>query len=84
MRKPKTPKENIAPAVDTGSIPWRLVVVEPLADYKLSVVFVDGTSGFVDMKARVFSDKAGVFSVLQDVKLFNSVYLEYGVVTWPG
>lgn len=84
MRKPETPKENIAPAIDTGSIPWRLVAVEPLADYKLSVVFIDGTKGSVAMKARIFSDSAGVFSVLQDMQLFNSVYLEYGVVTWPG
>lgn len=84
MRKPKTPKENIAPTIDTGSITWRLVAVEPLADYKLSVVFVDGTTGSVSMKTRIFSNQAGVFAALQDVKLFNSVYLEYGVVTWPG
>ena len=84
MRKPSTPKENITPAIDTGSTPWRLVAVEPLPDFKLSVVFVDGTTGTVDLNGLIFSEKAGVFSVLQDISIFNDVYINYGVVTWPG
>lgn len=84
MRKPKTPKENITPPIETGSTPWRLVAVEPLANFKLKVVFGDGASGLIDMKEMIFGDNAGVFSALRDVKLFNDVYLEYGAVTWPG
>jgi hypothetical protein len=34
--------------------------------------------------SRVGSAKAGVFAVLQDVSLFNRVYLSHGAVTWPG
>ncbi|MCX7126189.1 MAG: DUF2442 domain-containing protein [Gammaproteobacteria bacterium] len=64
--------------------PWRLLEVKALPNYILEVTFIDGTHGFVDMNLRVASERAGVFSVLKDVKLFNQVYLEYGAVTWPG
>ena len=36
------------------------------------------------MSHRVMSDIAGVFASLKDVHLFNQVYPEHGVVTWPG
>ncbi len=64
--------------------PWRLTKVNPLANYRLEVEFIDGTHGFVEMSQRVKSDKAGVFAALKDVSLFNQVHLEYGVATWPG
>jgi hypothetical protein len=64
--------------------PWRLQKVTPLSNYKLNVEFIDGTHGSVEMSHRILSDKSGVFGKLKDIKLFNQVYLEYGVVTWPG
>jgi uncharacterized protein DUF2442 len=64
--------------------PWRLKKVTPLSNYKLNVEFIDGTHGSVEMSHRILSDKSGVFGKLKDIKLFNQVYLEYGVVTWPG
>lgn len=79
MRTQSTTKKNIAPR-----IVWHLVKVEPLADYKLAVEFVDGTQGLVDMLQRINSTKAGVFAQLKDITLFNQVYLEHGAVTWPG
>ncbi|MBV8801798.1 MAG: DUF2442 domain-containing protein [Gammaproteobacteria bacterium] len=45
--------------------------------------FIDGTRGFVEMYRRVTSNKAGVFATLKDINIFNQVYIEYGVVTWP-
>jgi hypothetical protein len=50
----------------------------------LEVEFIDGTCGVVEMSRRVTSDQAGVFAILKDVNLFNQVYLEHGVATWPG
>lgn len=64
--------------------PWRLNKVKPLPHYRLEVEFMDGTHGYVDMSSRVGSAKAGVFAALQDVSLFNRVYLSHGAVTWPG
>ncbi len=66
------------------AVPWRLIKVKPLANYRLEVEFVDGTHGYVEMSRRVMSEKAGVFAKLKDIQLFNQVYLEYGAVTWPG
>ena len=58
--------------------------VKALPDYCLEVQFVDGTFGTVFMKELIFSESAGVFSGLQDPVMFNQVFVEYGVTTWPG
>ncbi|WP_242529239.1 DUF2442 domain-containing protein [Methylacidimicrobium sp. B4] len=58
--------------------------VIPLPGYRLAVRFVDGTSGTVDLSARVASPKAGVFARLRDPEMFARVYVEHGAVTWPG
>lgn len=58
--------------------------MQPLENYTLEVEFLDGTQGFVEMKQRILSPKAGVFIKLRDITLFNQVYLEHGAVTWPG
>jgi hypothetical protein len=71
-------------STEKNTAPWRLTKVKPLANYKLEVDFVDGTHGLVEMSQRVTNDNAGVFAVLKEVALFNQVYLEQGVVTWPG
>ncbi|CAL7960151.1 conserved hypothetical protein [Gammaproteobacteria bacterium] len=64
-------------------VPWQVTKVKSLEDYKLEVVFIDGTHGFVEMGQRIMNPKAGVFASLSDINLFNQVYLEYGAVTWP-
>lgn len=76
MRKKSTPKKDITP--------WRLKKVKPLENYKLAVEFKDGLQGLIEMKKFIFNKKSGVFSYLRDISIFNQVYLEYGVVTWPG
>ena len=58
--------------------------VIPLLGYRLAVRFYDGTAGIVDMSERVRSPKAGVFAALADPERFAEVFVEYGVVTWPG
>jgi len=55
-----------------------------LPDFCLSVKFIDGTPGEVDLSRLVNSEEAGVFAPLRDPSFFAQVYLEYGVVTWPG
>ncbi len=66
------------------SMPWRVREVTALPDYRLSVRFVDGLTGIVDMSALVSSPGAGVFSCLRDRERFAQVYLENGAVVWPG
>jgi hypothetical protein len=36
------------------------------------------------MSRHILSEDAGVFASLCDAALFAQVYLELGVVTWPG
>lgn len=67
-----------------GMMPWRVQAVTALPDFKLHVIFQDGTEGIVDMSAFVLSETAGVFRALRDVDRFNAVYLDQGAVTWPG
>lgn len=80
-------KENSAaglmPTPDPRT-PWRVSHVEALPEFRFRVRFIDGTEGIVDISARVRSPQAGVFAVLADPLLFNKIFIECGVVTWPG
>jgi hypothetical protein len=63
---------------------WRVAKVQILDDFRLKVTFLDGLTGEVDMSVRVHSPSAGVFAALSDPAHFASVFIELGVVTWPG
>ncbi|NNM60240.1 MAG: DUF2442 domain-containing protein [Legionellales bacterium] len=82
MRTVPSTQQDIAPAI-VCTAPWRLTHVAALDNYRLEVEFIDGVKGFVDMKALIMREKAGVFAALRDIDTFNQVYLEYGVATWP-
>ena len=53
--------------------------VQPLKEYKLFVRFSTGEEKYVDISSLLDEP---VFSVLKDVSLFNSVYIDYGTVVW--
>jgi hypothetical protein len=42
----------------------------------LSVGFVDGLAGTIDLSALIVFSEAGVFARMRDLALFNQVYLE--------
>ena len=65
------------------SMPWRVRDVTALPGQRLSVRFVDGLSGIVDMAGLIASPDAGVFASLRDDALFARVRVEHGVVVWP-
>ena len=67
----------------TVAAPWRIRSVTVLADYCLSVTCNDGTTGIVDMSQLIFSQNTGIYLALKDVRLFNQVRIELGVLTWP-
>lgn len=74
-------------AVAEGSdcfIPWRLVELRVLPDYKLFQRFADGTEGLVEMRELIFSDHAGVFASLRDPEAFSDVSIDadFGSVQW--
>jgi len=59
----------------------RIVRVSAAQGYTLHVLFDDGTSGEVNLSARLF---APVFEPLRDPLLFAQVRVdEYGAVCWP-
>lgn len=58
--------------------------MQPLPGYRLAVVFMDGTSGEVDLSQLVTGDDAGVFAPLRDPVAFAAVTVTHGAVTWPG
>jgi len=61
--------------------PWKITQLKVLTDYRLEVVFRDGTSGIVDLSDESFD---GVFVPLADPLFFRQATLENGVVVWPG
>jgi hypothetical protein len=75
---------EVAPEI-THSVPWRVVSATALADARLRVTFVDGTSGEVDMRAFLRSPKieGTIFEALRDATLFGEVQIVIGAVQWP-
>jgi hypothetical protein len=65
-------------------MPWHVVEVKMLPNFRLHVRFIDGLEGTVDMSARARAKNAGVFTALSDPVYFNRAYIEAGAVKWPG
>ena len=87
MHSQRVPQEDRAAEVTPPvrpSRPWRVRTVTPLSEYRLSVEFMDGLTGIVDLRDLITSPKAGVFASLRDRAVFDQVQVEYGAVTWPG
>jgi Protein of unknown function (DUF2442) len=68
--------------VITSNVPWRVTHVQVLPDFRLSVRFIDGVSGFVEMREQIFGATAGVFKTLRDPAVFSDVTAEEGHVAW--
>jgi hypothetical protein len=83
MRKQTESTKNSTIGINP-TVPWRVIEVHVLSNYRLSVTFVDGTTGEVDLARLIMGDRAGVFAVLRDPTLFAQVYVEWGAVSWPG
>jgi Protein of unknown function (DUF2442) len=71
-------------AAGVTRVPWWVVDVRVLPQYRLVVRFADGTEGEVHAKPMLFGPRAGVFTALRDARLFDQAYVEHGAVTWPG
>jgi hypothetical protein len=86
MRDQSASEENSTASLEglpSSRAPWRVASAEVLGDFVLSVQFLDGLRGTVDLASLVASPGAGVFAELRDKKLFDSVKVQGGVVTWP-
>lgn len=60
---------------------WDVVSVNPVNYLELEVKFLDGLAGRVKIQPSYLT---GVFEPLQDQEYFKQVYVDHGVVTWPG
>jgi hypothetical protein len=79
--------EDTATTLSQGGsqfIPWRLVELRALPDYRLFQRFADGTEGYVEMRELIFSEHAGVFVSLRDPEVFSQVTIDpdFGSVSW--
>lgn len=75
---------GIVPPPRSGA-PWRVVSVRPDDDFRLHVVFVDGTVGDVHLRGFIESPSVNgtLFEALRDSAYFRQVCIELGVVAWP-
>src|SRR3546814_1024347 len=62
------------------SVPWRVVGLHILPNFRFEVTFADGASGTVDVSNLVHANDAGVFAALRDADIFAQAYLDYGAV----
>lgn len=60
---------------------WDVVEVKPEPDYSLFVRFKDGLSGRVRLRPE---ELTGVLAPLRDRRFFEQVFIDCGVVAWPG
>ena len=60
---------------------WDVKSVKPEHHLKLKVTFDDGLQGTVWFKPTHLT---GVFEPLKDEEYFNKVFVDDGVVMWPG
>ena len=75
-----TPEDS---AARVTNVPYAVVHVSVLPEFRLHVKFIDGTEGLVDMWAMVTSPDAGVFAELADPMAFSKAYVENYYVPWP-
>lgn len=57
---------------------------EYLDDYRVRFVFDDGREGLVDLRRTIFDEPQSVFAPLRDVVVFRQLFIERGVLCWPG
>lgn len=59
--------------------PLKVNGVRPLPDYKLWLRFSNGEAKIFDFTEEI---KSPAFSPLQDINVFNAVYIDYGCPCW--
>jgi hypothetical protein len=60
---------------------WDIVEVKAEPSYRLFVRFKDGVSGHVQLRPE---DLTGALTPLRDEQFFAHVFIDHGVVAWPG
>ena len=61
---------------------WDIIELEYLGEYRLRLTFKSRETGFVDLSE--YATYGGVFSRFADLDYFRQVYIDSGVLTWPG
>jgi hypothetical protein len=75
---------EIEPAIG-HAVPWRVISVTALPDFRLRVTFVDGTTGEVDMRRFLSNPNIDgtIFEPLRDPAVFSQDQVVLGAVQWP-
>lgn len=79
MRTQTATKKNRTAALVQVPIQWHVKTVKVHSYLSLAVTFNDGTKGIVSISPKWLT---GVFSVLENQKIFNAVSVAHGAVTW--
>ncbi len=59
----------------------RIISAKPLKDYRIDILFDDGTKGIISIKDRLFGP---VFEPIKDPDFFSQLSVdEFGVICWP-
>jgi Protein of unknown function (DUF2442) len=81
-------KQDHPASIDSASapfgLPWQVMSVKALPDFRIAVRFRDGLEGEVQMRGLIFGPNAGVFASLRDTALFATARIEHHAVTWDG
>lgn len=61
---------------------WDIVTLEYLGGYRLRLTFRSGETGEVELSS--YASYGGVFSRFAEPDYFRQVYIDHGVLSWPG
>ncbi|MFC1607559.1 DUF2442 domain-containing protein [Candidatus Latescibacterota bacterium] len=61
---------------------WDIIDMSYVDGYRLQISFKDGSNGVVDFSS--YADRGGVFSSFSDMDFFRRVFIDHGVLCWPG
>ena len=87
MQRTENPESNRTAEVEPliwHTVPWRVTSVTALPDSRLSVAFVDGVTGDVDMRSFLSDPKIDgtVFEPLRDPRVFAQARVVLGAIQW--
>lgn len=51
-------------------------------DYKITIVFNDGSSHLIDLKNTIFSDSRAIINALKDLSLFKDFTIKNHTISW--
>ncbi|MEI6523679.1 MAG: DUF2442 domain-containing protein [Bacteroidia bacterium] len=59
-----------------------VIKADYISEYKVSLVFNDGTEKCVDLEQTILNDHRKIFEPLRDINYFKNFKINFNTITW--